>query len=127
MLFRSTRLLRGVTGSGKTNIYLKMASETLTNNQSVILLVPEIALTSQLVKIFEQTFGNRVILIHSNQTLVERRNTWLKLLAETSSHGPKPLVVIGPRSALLAPLANLGLIMIDESHESAYYQENPPR
>lgn len=123
----STRLLRGVTGSGKTNIYLKMASGTLTNNQSVILLVPEIALTSQLVKIFEQTFGNRVILIHSNQTLVERRSTWLKLLTETSPHGPKPLVVIGPRSALLAPLANLGLIMIDESHESAYYQENPPR
>lgn len=118
----TTRLLRGVTGSGKTNIYLQMTSKTLTDHKSVILLVPEIALTSQLVKIFSETFGNRVVLIHSNQTLVERRNTWLKLLTSTS-----PLVVIGPRSALLAPLAGLGLIIIDEAHESTYYQDNAPR
>lgn len=123
----TTRLLRGVTGSGKTNIYLKMALETLKRGKSVILLVPEIALTSQLVKIFEQTFGNLVTLIHSNQTLVERRNTWLHLMTATSGHQPKPLVVIGPRSALLTPIHNLGLIIIDESHESAYYQENAPR
>lgn len=123
----TTRLLRGVTGSGKTNIYLEMSLETLKSGKSVILLVPEIALTSQLVKIFEQTFGNLVTLIHSNQTLVERRNTWLHLMTTTSGHQPKPLVVIGPRSALLTPIHNLGLIIIDESHESAYYQENAPR
>lgn len=132
----TTRLLRGVTGSGKTNIYLQMASETLERCKSVILLVPEIALTSQLVKIFSETFGDRVVLIHSNQTMVERRNTWLNLLPKTSSAGEsdekirsesKPLVVIGPRSALLAPLTNLGLIIIDEAHESTYYQDNSPR
>lgn len=79
----TTRLLRGVTGSGKTNIYLKMAAECLKGQKSVILLVPEIALTSQLVRIFEQTFGNLVTVIHSNQTLSERRKTWLNLLEAT--------------------------------------------
>lgn len=117
-----TRLLRGVTGSGKTNIYLKLAADTLKQQKSVILLVPEIALTSQLVQIFEQTFGKRVLLIHSAQTMAERRRIWLQILENTI-----PQVIIGPRSALLAPLNNLGLIIIDEAHESAYYQENTPR
>lgn len=117
-----TRLLRGITGSGKTNIYLTLATDALHQQKSTILLVPEIALTSQLVAIFAQTFPDQVVLIHSQQTLVERRNTWLKIL--TTDH---PLIVIGPRSALLSPLRDLGLIIIDEAHESAYYQENPPR
>lgn len=128
----ATRLLRGVTGSGKTNIYLKLASEALSRHQSTILLVPEIALTSQLVQIFQSTFGDRIVLIHSQQTIVERRNTWLKILKTTYStpsnqSTPEPLIIIGPRSALLAPVHNLGLTIIDEAHESAYYQENTPR
>lgn len=162
----ATRLLRGVTGSGKTNIYLQLAAECLRQQKSVILLVPEIALTSQLVKIFEQTFGDLVTLIHSNQTLTTRRRTWLTLLKTTCGGGvpkpssqelhrdqrgaskcsparndgrgqtcseervlapPSPQIIIGPRSALLSPLGNLGLIIIDEAHESAYYQENNPR
>lgn len=144
----NTRLLRGVTGSGKTNIYLQLAAETLQKDNSVILLVPEIALTSQLVQIFEQTFGEQVTLIHSHQTMTERRKTWLDLITQTQSAQtsimqdmpaqakpadriqnthPAAKIVIGPRSALLAPLHNLGLILIDEAHESAYYQENPPR
>lgn len=118
----TTRLLRGVTGSGKTNIYLKMTSSALLEQKSTILLVPEIALTSQIVKIFTQTFGNRVVLIHSNQTLAERRKTWLRILEAS-----EPLIIIGPRSALLSPVHNLGLIIIDEAHEGAYYQENTPR
>ena len=122
----ATRLLRGVTGSGKTNIYLKMAADTLKQQKSVILLVPEIALTSQLVHIFEQTFDNLVTLIHSNQTMTERRKTWLTLLENTCNTN-QPQIVIGPRSALLSPLGNLGLIIIDEAHEGAYYQENSPR
>lgn len=122
----ATRLLRGVTGSGKTNIYLKMAENALKAQKSTILLVPEIALTSQLVKIFEQTFRGRVVLIHSNQTLVERRQTWLNIL-NTTFGTQEPLIIIGPRSALLTPVHNLGLIIIDEAHESAYYQENTPR
>ena len=142
----TTRLLRGITGSGKTNIYLQLTAETLARQQSTILLVPEIALTSQLVQVFERTFGERVILMHSQQTMAERRKIWLQILATTSPqispHNPAkptssqaalstnsstPLIIVGPRSALLAPLGNLGLIIIDEAHEGAYYQENPPR
>lgn len=130
----TTRLLRGVTGSGKTNLYLQMTAETLKTGKSAVLLVPEIALTSQLVKIFENAFGNLVTLIHSRQTMSERRKIWLNILQKTSpvaqntpNHPPEPLIIIGPRSALLAPIANLGLILIDEAHEGAYYQENAPR
>lgn len=117
-----TKLLHGITGSGKTNIYLELTARTLRQNQSVILLVPEIALTSQLVKIFQNTFGDLVTLIHSNQTLAERRKIWLEIL-----ENPQPKIIIGPRSALLAPESELGLIIIDESHENTYYQENSPK
>ncbi|MBQ2660053.1 primosomal protein N' [Candidatus Saccharibacteria bacterium] len=118
----ATKLLHGVTGSGKTNIYLKMASECLTAQKSAIILVPEIALTSQLVQVFESTFGAHVTLIHSRQTEAERHQIWESLLVSND-----PQIVIGPRSALFAPLKNLGLIIIDEAHESAYYQENSPK
>ena len=119
---KATRLLRGVTGSGKTHIYLQMASEALRAQKSVILLVPEIALTSQIVQVFQQTFGDRITLLHSQQTPATRRRLWLNLLESTT-----PTVVIGPRSALFAPVHDLGLILIDEAHESSYYQENSPR
>jgi primosomal protein N' (replication factor Y) len=119
----NTALLRGVTGSGKTNIYLKLAENALKAQKSTILLVPEIALTSQLVRIFEETFGDRVIVMHSNLTMVERRKAWLKIHS-SASH---PLIIIGPRSALLTPVHNLGQIIIDEAHENAYFQENTPR
>ena len=118
----ATKLLHGVTGSGKTNIYLKMASECLKQGKSTVLLVPEIALTSQLVQVFESTFGTHVTLIHSRQTEAERHLIWEDLLLSKT-----PQIVIGPRSALFAPLNNLGLIIIDEAHESAYYQENSPK
>lgn len=118
----ATKLLHGVTGSGKTNIYLKMASKCLKDQKSTILLVPEIALTSQLVQVFESTFGTKAVLIHSKQTEAERHLIWEKLLNST-----EPQVIIGPRSALFAPINNLGLIIIDEAHESAYHQENPPK
>ena len=117
-----TKLLFGITGSGKTNIYLKLAQETLTKNQSVILLVPEIALTSQLVQIFEQTFDRQVTLLHSKQTEAERHIAWESILTSIT-----PQIIIGPRSALFAPVKNLGLIIIDEAHESTYYQENSPK
>lgn len=117
-----TKLLFGITGSGKTNIYLKLAQETLTKNQSVILLVPEIALTSQLVQIFEQTFDRQIALLHSKQTEAERHIAWESILTSTT-----PQIIIGPRSALFAPVKNLGLIIIDEAHESTYYQENSPK
>lgn len=118
----ATKLLLGLTGSGKTNIYLSEAARALSAQKSVIVLVPEIALTSQLVRVFEETFGKRVVLMHSKQTVKERREIWEGLLM-----GKEPKIVIGPRSALFAPLKDLGLIIIDEEHEPAYTQENAPR
>ena len=118
----ATKLLFGVTGSGKTNIYLKMALDALKQQKSTILLVPEIALTSQLVQIFQEFFGGRVVVLHSKQTEAERHLIFNSLLGAT-----EPMIVIGPRSALFSPLSNLGLIIIDEEHEPTYYQENAPR
>ena len=118
----STKLLFGVTGSGKTNIYLKMAENAFKRQKSTILLVPEIALTSQLVRVFREVFGANVVLIHSRQTEAERHLVFNSLLKTE-----QPKIVIGPRSALFAPLSNLGLIIIDEEHENSYYQENAPR
>ena len=121
-LSTSTKLLHGITGSGKTNIYLTLAQDALQANKSVILLVPEIALTSQLVQVFETTFGSNTTVIHSKQTESERHQIWQHLLESQS-----PQVIIGARSALFAPIRNLGLIIIDESHESSYFQENSPK
>ena len=118
----ATKLLFGVTGSGKTNIYLKMAENALGRHLSTILLVPEIALTGQLVRIFAEVFGDKVVLIHSGQAEAERHLIFEKILMAEG-----PLVVVGPRSALFAPLSDLGLIIIDEEHEGTYYQENAPK
>lgn len=117
-----TKLLFGVTGSGKTNIYLKMALDAFKQHKSTIILVPEIALTSQFVRVFQEFFGARIVLIHSRQTEAERHLIFNSLL-DTK----EPKVIIGPRSALFAPINNLGLLIIDEEHENTYYQENPPR
>lgn len=118
----ATKLLCGVTGSGKTNIYLSEAHRALSEQKSVILLVPEIALTGQLVRVFGEFFGDKITVIHSKQTEAERHLIFEKLL-----NGEGSRVVIGARSALFAPLDNLGLIIIDEEHENSYYQENTPR
>ncbi len=118
----ATKLLFGVTGSGKTNIYLTEALKAISGQKSVVLLVPEIALTGQLVKVFQETFKTGVVLIHSRQTEAERHRIFESLLLSDT-----PMIVIGPRSALFAPLSNLGLIIIDEEHESTYYQENTPK
>ena len=123
---KGTLLLHGLTGSGKTNIYLKMALDAFQGHKSSIVLVPEIALAPQLVQVFQNLFGkNHVLLAHSQLTPAERHLLWEEALARTAQG--EPLVVIGPRSALFTPLANLGLIIVDEAHEPAYYQENNPR
>jgi len=118
----ATKLLYGVTGSGKTNIYVKMALNALQSHKSTILLVPEIALTGQLVRVFKEYFGEKVVLIHSQQTEAERHLIFERILSSE-----EPLIVVGPRSALFAPLADLGLIIIDEEHEGTYFQENSPK
>lgn len=117
-----THLLHGVTGSGKTLIYKRLAADTLADNKSAIILVPEIALTSQIVDEFRQEFGERVILTHSQQTEAERHILWSQMLAATEPH-----VVIGPRSALFLPVKKIGLIVVDEMHEPSYKQEQAPR
>lgn len=118
----ATKLLHGVTGSGKTNIYLRMALNALQDHKSVVLLVPEIALTGQLVQAFHRVFGDIITTIHSKQTEAERHLIFNSLLSGSGAR-----IVVGPRSALFAPLSNLGLIIIDEEHESTYYQENTPK
>ena len=117
----NTILLHGITGSGKTNIYIELCARTLAKNQSAILLVPEIALTSQLVRNFQQHFKN-ITLLHSNLTESLRHQLWEKILTDN-----QPQVIIGPRSALFAPVQDLGLIIIDEAHEPAYHQEQNPK
>lgn len=114
-------LLHGVTGSGKTTIYIELAKKTLQNDKSVIVIVPEIALTTQLIRQFTEHFED-VVLLHSRLTESERHQNWLRCL-----DSDKPKVVIGARSALFAPLKQLGLIVIDECHESSLKQDRNPR
>jgi primosomal protein N' (replication factor Y) len=114
-------LLHGVTGSGKTEIYLKAADEILRLGRQVIILVPEIALTPQTVRRFMARFPGRVGLVHSQLSSGERYDTWRRARAGLIS------LVVGPRSALFTPFANLGLIVVDEFHDDSYYQaESPP-
>lgn len=114
-------LLHGITGSGKTSVYIEQAKRTLSAGRSVIVLVPEIALTSQLVDEFSHHFDD-IILTHSRQTEAERHIAWLDALTSSS-----PRIAIGPRSALFTPLASVGLIVIDEAHEPSFKQEQSPR
>lgn len=114
-------LLRGITGSGKTRVYLETALESLKQNKSVFILTPEIGLTPQLEQTLHSHFGNRVIVIHSNIKPTQKRAMWLRCLEST-----KPLIVIGPRSALFTPLRNIGAIIIDEAHDSSYRQDQSP-
>ncbi|HEU4715431.1 MAG TPA: primosomal protein N' [Candidatus Saccharimonadales bacterium] len=114
-------LLHGITGSGKTAVYMELAKQTLDSGKSAIILVPEIALTSQVVDEFSEHFED-IILVHSRQTEAQRHKAWQDALAST-----QPRLVIGPRSALFTPLGSVGLIVIDEAHEPSFKQEQSPR
>jgi primosomal protein N' (replication factor Y) (superfamily II helicase) len=114
-------LLHGVTGSGKTEVYLQAAAATLERGRSVIVLVPEIALTPQIVARFTQRFGDTVAVLHSRLSAGERHDEWQRLRRGTAR------VCVGPRSAVLAPLSDLGLIVVDEEHDSSYKHEGDPR
>ena len=118
----TTVLLHGETGSGKTRVYLELAKKSIDDGKSVILLTPEISLTTQLTQAAEAYLDTPIITLHSQLTVAKRRKLWLQML-----ESDKPLVVVGPRSALFAPLASLGLIVVDEAHEPAYKQEQSPR
>ncbi|HWD40245.1 MAG TPA: primosomal protein N' [Fimbriimonas sp.] len=114
-------LLYGVTGSGKTEVYLRAASEALRMGRQVLYVVPEITLAAQAIGLLRQRFGQGVAVLHSNLPDAERLHNWLKVRDGLVS------VVLGARSALFAPLSNIGLIVMDEEHEQAYKQESAPR
>lgn len=116
-----TFLLQGITGSGKTELYIEIAKRAIAINKSVIILVPEIALTSQLISEFSNHFNN-LLVTHSKMTEAARHIAWTEALNSTD-----PRVVIGPRSALFSPLHDIGAIIIDESHEPSYKQEQSPK
>lgn len=112
-------LLHGVTGSGKTEVYIAALKAVLAKGQTGIVLVPEIALTPQTVARFRSHFGDQIAVLHSRMSLGERFDAWRNL------RNGRYNVVIGPRSAILAPLSNIGLIVVDEEHETSYKQFDP--
>src|SRR3954453_14501581 len=114
-------LLHGVTGSGKTEVYLRAVAETLERGRTAIVLVPEIALTPQTVTRFSQRFGDQVAVLHSGLSLGERYDEWDRLRSGAAR------VCVGPRSPIFAPLVQLGLIIIDEEHDPSYKQDGDPR
>lgn len=122
---RTSHLLQGVTGSGKTRVYMELAAKALAAGRSVIILVPEITLTPQVVALFEMAFGEIVISTHSKLTEAQRHAIWASASLATAQNQPR--IIVGPRSCLFLPLHNLGLIIVDEAHETSYKQEQHPR
>lgn len=118
---RKTYLLYGITGSGKTEVYMELMEHVIAEGKQVILLIPEIALTYQTVMRFYKRFGDQISIINSRLSAGERYDQWERAIKGEIS------IMIGPRSALFTPFKNLGLIIIDEEHEGAYKSENMPR
>src|SRR5699024_8429824 len=116
-----TFLLHGVTGSGKTEIYLQAIDRVLQKGQEAIVLVPEIALTPQMVRRFKARFGSQVAVLHSALSIGEKYDEWRKVLRK------EVRVVVGARSAIFAPCENLCIMIIDEEHETTYKQEETQR
>lgn len=114
-------LVDGVTGSGKTEVYLSAIERTLARGKGAVVLVPEISLTAQTVGRFRSRFGDTVSILHSRLSVGERREQWERIRAGEAQ------VVVGARSALFAPLSNLGLVVVDEEHEHSYKQDQAPR
>lgn len=116
-----TFLLHGITGSGKTEVYIKAIKETLKEGKTALMLVPEISLTPQMVKRFYNAFGRMIAILHSHLNDREKWLQWKKIKSKESK------IVIGARSAIFAPLENIGIIIVDEEHETSYKQEKHPR
>lgn len=117
----SGALLRGVTGSGKTQVYLRLVQEILSRGKTAIVLVPEIVLTPRMMERFSSYFGDDVAMLHSGLRMAERYDQWKRI------RRGEIRVVLGTRSAIFAPLRNLGIIILDEEQEGSYRSENPPR
>lgn len=116
-----TYLLEGITGSGKTEVYLQVIAEVLHQGKTAMMLVPEISLTPQMVQRFKSRFGDQVAVMHSALSQGEKYDEWRKIERGEAQ------VVVGVRSAIFAPLENLGVVIIDEEHEASYKQEETPR
>lgn len=116
-----TYLLEGVTGSGKTEVYLQVIDEVLREGKTAIMLVPEISLTPQVTRRFISRFGQKVAILHSGLSDAEKYDEWRKI------ERGEARVVVGARSAVFAPLTNIGVIIVDEEHEATYKQESNPR
>ncbi len=116
-----TFLLRGVTGSGKTEVYMQVAAEVLKNRRKVLVLVPEIALITQMESRFRARFGECVAVLHSALSAGERYDQWTRIMRGEAT------VAIGARSAIFAPLSNIGVIIVDEEHDASYKQEGSLR
>ena len=114
-------LLHGITGSGKTEVYLQMIENVLLEGKQAIMLVPEIALTPQIASRFKSRFQNKVAVLHSALSMGEKYDEWRKILKQEVQ------IVVGARSAIFAPFKNIGIIIIDEEHEATYKQEEAPR
>lgn len=114
-------LLYGVTGSGKTQVYLRLVQEILEQGRTAMVLVPEIVLTPQIMRKFSSYFGEQVAMLHSSLRMTERYDQWKRI------RRGEVRVVLGTRSAIFAPLKNLGLVILDEEQEGSYQSENPPR
>lgn len=119
-LEKDVNLLRGVTSSGKTEIYIHLIDFVLKQKRQVLYLVPEIALTTQLTARLQRVFGDRVIIYHSKFTDNERVDIWKRMLTDQ-----EPVVVIGARSSVFLPFGQLGLVIVDEEHEQSYKQQDP--
>lgn len=116
-----TYLLEGITGSGKTEVYLQVIAEVLNQGKTAIMLVPEISLTPQMVQRFKSRFGEHVAVMHSGLSQGEKYDEWRKIERGEAE------VVVGARSAIFAPIENIGVIIVDEEHEASYKQEETPR
>ncbi|MGD2270286.1 MAG: primosomal protein N' [Desulfobacterales bacterium] len=113
----TTFLLAGVTGSGKTEVYMQLAAEAIARGFSVLILIPEIALISQMERRFRARFGERIAVLHSRLSAGERYDQWLRIMRQEVP------IAIGARSAIFAPFSNLGLVIVDEEHDASYKQE----
>jgi primosomal protein N' (replication factor Y) (superfamily II helicase) len=114
-------VLHGATGTGKTRLYIELAKQSVATGKSALILTPEIGLTSQLAEDFRKVFKDNVVIMHSQLTQVTRQRLWVSLLKQA-----KPVIIVGARSALFTPIKNIGLIAIDEAHETAYKQDQAP-
>jgi len=114
-------LIHGITGSGKTEIYMNLVKEMIKKNKDSIILIPEIALTPQMVERFKGRFGRDIAIFHSRLSIGERFDEWMRVKTGNVK------VAIGARSAIFLPFSNLGLIVIDEEHETSYKSDSDPK